>query len=71
MKWLPALLLGAILGIVLPTGLDMRSGLWMHSWANWGTIRPLADSPGLLLSIPVFLGAAWGFRSFFNWHNTR
>ena len=71
MKWLPALLLGAILGIVLPTGLDMRSGLGMHSWASWGTIRPRADSPGLLLSIPVFLGAALAFRSFFNWHNTR
>jgi len=70
MKWLPALLLGAILGIVLPTALDMRSGLWMQSWASWGTIRPHAGSPGLLLSIPVFLGSALGFRLFFNWHRS-
>ena len=68
MRWLAALLLGAILGIVLPTGLDMRSGVWMESWARWGTIRPLAGSPGLLLSIPVFLGSALAFRLFFNWH---
>ena len=69
MRWLAALLLGAILGIVLPTGLDMRSGVWMESWARWGTIRPHAGSPGLLLSIPIFLGSALGFRLFFNWHD--
>ena len=68
MKWLSALLLGAILGVVLPTGLDMRSGLWMDSWASWGTIRPHAGSPGLLLSIPVFAASALAFRLFFNWH---
>ena len=68
MKWIPALALGAILGFVLPTGLDMRSGVWMHSWASWGTIRPLAGSPGLLLSVPLFLRAALAFRLFFNWH---
>ena len=68
MKWLSALLLGAILAIVLPTGLDMRSGLWMDSWASWGTIRPHVKSPGLLMSIPVFLASAFAFRLFFNWH---
>ena len=68
MRWLSALLLGAILGIVLPTGLDMHSGVWMNSWASWGTIRPHAASPDLLLSIPVFLGSALVFRLFFNWH---
>ena len=69
MKWLSALVLGAVLGFVLPTGLDMRSGVWMNSWANWGTIRPHAGSPGLLFSIPLFLGAAFVFRLFFNWHS--
>jgi hypothetical protein len=68
MKWLSALVLGAILGFVLPTGLDMRSGVWMHSWASWGTIHPHEGSPGLLFSIPLFLGAAIAFRLFFNWH---
>ena len=68
MKWLSALLLGAILGVVLPTGIDLRSGVWMDSWAAWGTIRPHAGSPGLLLSIPVFLGSALFLRMVFNWH---
>lgn len=68
MKWISALLLGAILGVVLPTGLDLRSGVWMDSWAAWGTIRPHAGSPGLLLSIPVFLGSALFLRLVFNWH---
>ena len=68
MKWVTALIIGAILGFVLPTGVDLRSGVWMGSWANWGTIRPLAGSPGLLFSIPVFLGAALALRTVFNWH---
>ena len=55
MKWLTALALGAILGFVLPMVLGVRPGVWMNSWANWGTIRPLAGSPGLLFSIPLFL----------------
>ena len=41
----------------------------MTGWAKCGTIRPLADSPGLLFSIPVFLGSALAFRLFFNWHS--
>jgi hypothetical protein len=68
MRWITALLLGAVLGFVLPTALDARSGLWMNSWANWGTIHPLAASPGLLFSIPVFLASAMAARIFFNWH---
>jgi hypothetical protein len=68
MKWITALAFGAILGFVLPTAVDLRSGLWMDSWTGWGTIRPLAGSPGLLLSIPLFLGSAVGARLFFNWH---
>ena len=68
MKWITALALGAILGFVPPTGLDMHSGLWMNSWASWGTVRPHANSPGLLLSIPVFLGSALFLRLVFNWH---
>ncbi len=68
MKWLSALVLGAILGFVLPTGLDMRSDVWMDSWASWGTIHPHEGSPALLFSIPLFLGASLAFRLFFNWH---
>ena len=68
MKWIAALALGAILAFVLPTGLDLRSGVWMNNWTGWGTIRPHAGSPGLLFSIPLFLGAAVAFRVFFNWH---
>ena len=68
MAWLSALILGAILGFVLPTGLDLRSGVWMENWTAWGTIRPHEGSPGLLFSIPVALGAAVIFRLFFNWH---
>jgi hypothetical protein len=68
MKWVTALALGAILGFVLPTGLDVRSGVWMNSWASWGTIHPHAGSPGLLFSIPVVLGSALALRLGFNWH---
>jgi hypothetical protein len=68
MKWIMALALGAIVAFVLPTAVDLRSGVWMNSWANWGTIRPHAASPGLLFSIPVFLGSAMAFRAVFNWH---
>ena len=68
MKWVTALALGAILAFVLPTALDARSGVWMDGWTGWGTIRPLEGSPGLLFSIPLFLGAALAFRLVFNWH---
>jgi len=68
MKWLPALLLGAILGFLLPLLFGGQTGFWIHSWTKWGTIRPLAGSPGLLFSIPLALGSAVAFRLFFNWH---
>ena len=69
MKWLTALILGAIVAIALPMALGGQSGVWMNSWVKWGTIRPLAGSPGLLFSVPLFLASALAFRSFFNWHS--
>ena len=69
MKWITALIIGAVLGVVLPTATNGGVGKWTDSWAGWGTIRPFANSPGLLLSIPLFLGAAIAFRLFFNWHS--
>jgi len=69
MKWLTALALGAILGFVLPLVFGGGAGVWLDSWAGWGTIRPHARSPGLLFSIPVFVGASIIFRIFFNWHS--
>jgi hypothetical protein len=69
MKWVTALLFGAVVGVVLPTAVNGGSGVWTDSWAGWGTIRPHAGSPGLLLSIPLALGAALAFRLIFNWHN--
>ncbi len=69
MKWISALIFGAILGFVLPTAIDTQSGVWTDAWTGWGTIRPSASSPGLLFSIPVFLGAAIAARLFFNWHS--
>ena len=64
-----ALLLGAILALVLPLAAGGQGGLWMTTWVKWGTIRPLEGSPGLLFSIPVFLGSAVALRAFFNWHS--
>jgi hypothetical protein len=69
MKWLTALALGALLAFLLPMVLGGRDGAWMNSWAGYGTIRPLAGSPGLLFSVPLFLISALGFRMFFNWHS--
>ena len=68
MKWVTALILGAILGFVLPQFFGGQTGIWMNSWAKLGTIRPHAGSPGLLFSIPTFLISAVAFRLFFNWH---
>ena len=68
MKWVSALLLGALVAFVLPMALGGSDGVWANSWANWGTIRPSSRSPGLIFSIPLFLGAALAFRMFFNWH---
>ena len=68
MPWIGALIFGAILGLVLPTAIDLGSGVWTGSWTGWGTIRPHAGSPGLLFSIPLALGAALAARLLFNWH---
>jgi hypothetical protein len=67
-KWLTALTLGALVGFAIPLLLGGQFGVWMDSWASWGTVRPVAGSPGLLFSIPIFLGSALAFRVFFNWH---
>jgi hypothetical protein len=68
MRWITALILGAILGFTLPMTLGGHSGIWANSWTNYGTIRPFTQSPGLMFSIPVFLLSAVAFRMFFNWH---
>jgi len=68
MKWITALVVGAIVAIVLPTAFDGGAGTWMQSWAAPGTIRPLEGSPALLFSVPLFVGAAIAFRLIFNWH---
>ena len=69
MKWLTALAIGAILGFVMPLALGGQHGVWMNSFAKWGTIRPLEGSPGLLFSVPLFLGSAIALRLVFNWHS--
>jgi hypothetical protein len=69
MRWLPALLVGAILAFLLPLALGGREGVWMNSWVKWGTIRPIEGSPGFLFSVPLFLGSAVALRIFFNWHS--
>ena len=68
MKWVPALFVGAILGFALPLFFGGQDGVWMQSFARWGTIRPLAGSPGLLFSIPLFVGTAVALRAIFSWH---
>jgi hypothetical protein len=68
MKWISALFIGAILGFALPLALGGPTGVWMNSFAKWGTIRPIEGSPGLLFSIPLFLGSAIALRLFMNWH---
>lgn len=68
MKWLTALFLGAILAFLFPMLLGGQDGVWMTSWTKWGTIRPIKGSPGLLFSVPFFIGTAIAFRLFFNWH---
>ena len=68
MKWISALFIGAILGFALPLFFGGPSGVWMSSFAKWGTIRPLAGSPGLLFSVPLALGSAIALRVLMNWH---
>jgi hypothetical protein len=68
MKWVTALAIGAILGFALPMFFGGQSGVWMKSFASWGTVRPLEGSPGLLFSIPLALGSAVALRVIMNWH---
>lgn len=68
MKWISALAIGAILGFALPLFFGGQNGVWMQSFAKWGTVRPLEGSPGLLFSIPLALGAAIALRVIMNWH---
>ena len=68
MKWVSALFLGAILAFVLPMAFGGLGGFWMTTWTKWGTVRPIAGSPGFLFSIPLWLGSALALRLFFNWH---
>jgi len=69
MKWITALILGAILGFVTPLVFGGREGVWAESFASAGTVAPFSNSPGLLFSIPVFALSAIAFRMFFNWHD--
>jgi len=43
MKWITALILGAILGFVLPLIFGGREGVWMESFASSGTVAPFAN----------------------------
>jgi hypothetical protein len=63
-----ALALGALVAFILPMSLGGSDGAWMSNWTSWGTIRPSTRSPGLLFSVPTFLGSGLAFRLFFNWH---
>ena len=69
MKWITALIIGAILAFTLPMALGGAGGVWMNGWTSGAPIRPIAGSPGFLFSVPVFLGSALAFRLFFNWHS--
>ena len=70
MKLVTALAIGAIMGFILPMLLGgYYGGAWMKSFAGWGTVRPLANSPALLFSIPVFVIASAVLWKFFNWHS--
>ena len=68
MRWLTALLIGAILGFVVPLLFGGQGGIWLETWVKYGTVRPFPQSPGLLFSIPIALGSAIILRIFFNWH---
>ena len=68
MKWVSALAIGAILGFALPLFFGGQNGVWMQGFAKWGTVRPLAGSPGLLFSIPLAIGSAIALRLLMNWH---
>ena len=58
MKWITALLLGAILAFTLPLALGGQGGVWMNSVAKWGTIRPHRG----VARVPVLDPAVPGIR---------
>ena len=68
MKWISALIFGALIGFIAPMMGGGRDGIWMNSWVKQGTIVPFDNSPGLLFSSPVALGMAFILRIFFSWH---
>ena len=68
MKWLSALFLGAILAFVLPLAFGGQGGFWMHTWTKWGTIRPIAGSPGFCSQFRCGWARRWRYDSF-NWHS--
>ncbi|MBW0144464.1 hypothetical protein [Sphingomicrobium clamense] len=68
MSWLGSLVFGALLAFILPMATGGRDGIWRDSWAGVGTIAPFDQSPGLLFSIPLFVGSAIALRLFFSWH---
>ena len=69
MKWIHAISWGVMIAFLLPLVLGGREGVWEDSWAGWGTVRPFKQSPGLLFSIPLALGAAFALRKLFSWHS--
>ncbi len=69
MDLLWALLLGAVAAVAVPMIFGGPTGVWATSAASWGTIAPLAGSPGLLFSLPIFVGVAFFAYLFFNWSN--
>jgi hypothetical protein len=69
MELLKAALLGLVAAIALPMVFGGRSGAWMDSFAAYGTIAPLAGSPGLIMSIPLFAGVTIFSYIFFGWSN--
>ena len=63
MKWLSALVLGAILAFVLPLVFGGQGGVWMNSWTKWGTIRPHRGVAGLPVLDPAVPGLGTGLSA--------
>ncbi|HWH17085.1 MAG TPA: hypothetical protein VNT77_01915 [Allosphingosinicella sp.] len=69
MELLKAALLGAVAAFAVPMIFGGPTGVWGTSAAAWGTIAPLKGSPGLLFSLPIFIGLTLFAWTFFNWSN--
>ena len=69
MKWLTALVLGAILAFTAAADVRWPGRRLDEHLAPAGAPSARTPVAGLLFSIPIFLGAALVFRIFFNWHN--